>query len=149
MKNHDCFSFTIGAAAQHEIWLPPLNLRFRRRKALPVANNMKLWFLVSALCPFFCMAGTVDFDNMPVGSLPPNWIATQTGKGKAKWAVAQDDSAQSKPNVLKQSGEATFPVCVKTDTILADGFVEVKFKPIAGKEDQAGGIVWRYKDQNN
>jgi hypothetical protein len=27
--------------------------------------------------------------------------------------------------------------------------VEVKFKPISGKEDQAGGLVWRWKDGNN
>ena len=26
---------------------------------------------------------------------------------------------------------------------------EVKFKPISGKEDQAGGLVWRWKDGNN
>src|SRR5262249_13153356 len=54
-----------------------------------------------------------------------------------------------RPNVLKQSGAATFPVCFKDDTILKDGFVEVKFKPISGKEDQAGGVVWRLKDANN
>jgi hypothetical protein len=51
--------------------------------------------------------------------------------------------------VLKQSGEATFPVCVKEDTQLKDGFVEVKFKPVAGKEDRAGGVIWRCKDGNN
>jgi hypothetical protein len=27
--------------------------------------------------------------------------------------------------------------------------VEVKFKPISGREDQAGGLVWRAKDSNN
>jgi hypothetical protein len=27
-----------------------------------------------------------------------------------------------------------------------DGFVEVKFKPLAGRENQAGGVVWRWKD---
>lgn len=32
---------------------------------------------------------------------------------------------------------------------MKDGFVEVKFKPIAGKEDEAGGVVWRLKDANN
>ena len=32
---------------------------------------------------------------------------------------------------------------------LADGFVEVKFKPETGKEDQAGGVVWRWKDGDN
>jgi hypothetical protein len=63
--------------------------------------------------------------------------------------VEKDDSAPSQPNVLKQSGEATFPVCIKNDTSLQDGFVEVKFKPIAGKEDQAGGVIWRVQDSNN
>jgi hypothetical protein len=51
--------------------------------------------------------------------------------------------------VLKQSGQATFPVCFKNDTNLKDGFVEVKFKPVAGKEDQAGGVIWRVRDSNN
>ena len=35
------------------------------------------------------------------------------------------------------------------DTNLKDGFVEVKVKPISGREDQAGGVVWRLKDANN
>ena len=64
-------------------------------------------------------------------------------------AVEKDDSAPSKPNVLKQSGQATFPVCIKDDTSLKDGFVEVKFKPVSGKEDQAGGVIWRAQDANN
>jgi hypothetical protein len=38
---------------------------------------------------------------------------------------------------------------VKNDTQLSDGWVEVKFKPLAGKEDQAGGVVWRWKDGDN
>ena len=51
--------------------------------------------------------------------------------------------------MLKQSGEATYPICLKNDTILKDGFVEVKFKPVSGKEDQAGGVAWRLKDADN
>ena len=94
-------------------------------------------------------ADTVTFDNSKTGAAPPGWTATQTGSGSAKWSVEKDDSAPSKPNVLKQNGEATFPVCIKNDTNLKDGFVEVKFKPIAGKEDQAGGVIWRVQDANN
>ena len=94
-------------------------------------------------------AETVNFDDMKAGAPPPAWTATQTGSGAAKWAVEKDDSAPSKPNVLKQSGQATFPVCFKNDTSLKDGFVEVKFKPVSGKEDQAGGVIWRVKDANN
>src|SRR5215472_14188118 len=94
-------------------------------------------------------AETVTFDNLKTGAPPPGWTATQTGRGTAKWEVVADDSAPSKPNVLKQSGEATFPVCIKDDSNLKDGFVEVKFKPISGKEDQAGGVIWRCKDKDN
>ena len=92
---------------------------------------------------------TVNFDKAEVGKPPSGWTATQTGTGQAMWAIAPDDTAPSKPNVLKQSGQATYPVCLKDDTNLKDGFVEVKFKAIAGKEDQAAGIVWRAKDANN
>src|SRR5207237_1201672 len=32
---------------------------------------------------------------------------------------------------------------------VTDGFVEVKFRPESGREDQAGGVVWRWKDGDN
>src|SRR5207244_4704339 len=83
------------------------------------------------------------------GTAPTGWTATKTGSGDAKWTVEKDDTAPSKPNVLKQSGVATYPVCFKNDTSLKDGFVEVKFKPVSGKEDQAGGVAWRLKDADN
>src|SRR6059036_4248854 len=105
--------------------------------------------LVSILATVAAGADTVNFDDLKTGAPPPGWTATQTGKGKARWEIVADDSAPSKPNVLKQSGEATYPVCFKNDTSLKDGFVEVKFKPISGKEDQAGGLIWRLKDANN
>jgi len=94
-------------------------------------------------------AGTINFDEATPGTVPPGWTATKTGKGEAKWTIEKDDTAPSKPNVLKQSGEATYPVCLKNDTSLKDGFVEVKFKPISGKEDQAGGVIWRSIDADN
>jgi len=94
-------------------------------------------------------ADTVNFDDAKTGTPPPGWTATRTGKGDPKWEVVADDSAPSKPKVLKQSGEATYPVCIKDDTSLKDGFVEVKFKPVSGKEDRAGGVIWRCKDADN
>jgi len=105
--------------------------------------------IVTSITTALAAAETVNFDDMKVGTVPPSWTATQTGSGTAKWTVEKDNSAPSKPNVLKQSGQATFPVCFKNDTNIKDGFVEVKFKPIAGKEDQAGGVIWRLQDANN
>ena len=72
-----------------------------------------------------------------------------TGKGEPKWTVEAEPTAPSKPNVLKQSGRATFPLAIKRDTTIRDGFVEVKFKAVAGSEDRAAGIIWRAKDADN
>src|SRR5438445_10444575 len=104
---------------------------------------------VAAMLAAVAAADSDNFDAGTVGQAPAGWTATKTGSGNAKWTVEKDDTAPSKPNVLKQSGTATYPVCFKDDTSLKDGFVEVKFKSISGKEDQAGGVVWRLKDANN
>ena len=103
---------------------------------------------VTALASSVC-AATVNFDQERAGALPADWSAGVTGSGSARWTVEADASAPSAPNVLKQSGQGTFPWCVKKDASLTDGFVEVKFKPLSGREDQAGGLVWRWKDGNN
>lgn len=92
---------------------------------------------------------TVTFDTAETGKPPAGWLAGQTGSGEARWAVVADATSSSKPNVLKQSGTADYPVCIKDGTSLKDGFVEVKFKPLSGREDQAGGVLWRAKDVNN
>ena len=81
-------------------------------------------------------------------SLPPG-SAGVTGGGNANWAVVADPAAPSHPNVLLQSGTAKFCWCVQTNLSLRDGFVAVKFKPVSGKEDQAGGLIWRWQDGDN
>ena len=94
-------------------------------------------------------ADSVNFDELKAGAPPPGWTATKTGSGDARWTIEADPTAPSRPNVLKQSGTATYPICLKNDANLKDGFVEVKFKAISGREDQAGGVIWRAKDANN
>jgi hypothetical protein len=103
--------------------------------------------LLAAVPPV--LGATITFDSDTVGQPPAGWTCGATGKGNPRWTVETDDSPPSRPNVLKQAGTATFPWCVRNDTQAADGSVEVKFKPISGKENQAGGVVWRWKDGNN
>jgi len=91
----------------------------------------------------------INFDDVASGSLPSAWHQGVTGKGTPQWAVVPDASAPSKPNVLRQSGSGTFPWCVRRSTAIENGYVEVKFKALGGKEDQAGGVVWRWKDGDN
>ena len=91
-------------------------------------------------------AETASFENDDVGGPPRGWLPTMTGKGAPRWTVERDDGGGA---VLKQSGKATYPLAFKEGTNIRDGFVEVKFKPISGSEDRAGGIVWRARDANN
>jgi hypothetical protein len=90
-----------------------------------------------------------NFDKTTVGTLPAGWTCGVTGKGNPRWKVEADASAPSNPNVLKQVGSGTFPWCVKSGAALRDGYVEVKFKSISGREDQAGGVVWCWKSADN
>lgn len=49
----------------------------------------------------------------------------------------------------RRCGTAPYSWCIKPEVKLTDGFVEVRFKPLSGKEDQAGGVVWRWQDTDN
>lgn len=95
------------------------------------------------------VAETITFDQDMVGSVPSGWTAGVTGRGGHRWSVEADAGAPSKPNVLKQSGQGDFPWCVKNGPRFADGYVEMKFKPVSGKDDMAGGVVWRWQDGDN
>lgn len=90
---------------------------------------------------------TVSFDAP--GALPAGWTSGITGSGSAKWDVVGDGAARAGAGFLRQSGEATFCWAVAKDAAIRDGFAEVKFRPVSGKEDQAGGLVFRFKDANN
>ncbi len=94
-------------------------------------------------------AQTENFDKATVGAAPAGWTCGVTGRGSPRWQVEGDATAPSKPNVLKQTGSGTFPWCVKSGVAIKDGFVEVKFKALSGREDQAGGVVWRWADGDN
>ena len=111
--------------------------------------KMKLALAVWLLAAPLTHADTCNFDNAKAGELPAEWVGGVTGNGTAKWSVESDPTAPSKSQVLKQSGAGTFLWCVLKDVALTNGAVEVQFKPVAGKEDQAGGVVWRFQDGDN
>lgn len=91
----------------------------------------------------------ITFDRAALGSVPNGWNPGVTGDGTPKWSVLAENGAAAKHQVLAQTGEGRYPICVYTAAALENGFVEVKFKPVAGKEDQAGGLIWRVKDNDN
>lgn len=91
----------------------------------------------------------VSFDADAVGVPPKGWTATRTGTGNPNWTVELDETAPSHSRIVRQSGRAAYPVLLKNDTSIKDGFIETKFKAVAGAEDRAAGLIWRAKDANN
>lgn len=117
---------------------------------------MKQLALAAALllAPLVCRAAVISFDTAHPGSLPDGWTVAMTHKGGApRWEVVKEDSAPSKPNVFAQTSSdltaGRFPLAVYEKARVKDGTLSVRFKSISGEADQAAGLVWRYRDQDN
>lgn len=108
-------------------------------------NHFWVILFVSSLGASIVRAEVITFDHYILGTLQSPWMSGVTGKGKFLWTIDKDVTAPSPPQVLRQSAEGTFPWIVKQDVSLRDGFVQVKFKAVSGKEDQVGGVIWRFK----
>lgn len=94
------------------------------------------------------------FDDGAVGTAPAGFSVARTGGGRqGRWAVRAEPSAPSPPNVLAQLDDDKtsfrFPVAVASEPRLADVRVSVRCKMLAGRVDQACGLVARYRDENN
>ena len=97
---------------------------------------------------------SINFDKEKAGDAPKGFTTALTGRGKpGVWVVVKDDTAPSKSNVLAQTdADRTgyrFPVCVYDGLAVKNADISVKIKAISGKDDQGGGIVWRYRDKDN
>ena len=97
---------------------------------------------------------TYNFDSDTVGATPAKFHSARTGQGtESKWAVMADATAPSKPNVVAQtSTDATdyrFPLLIADEGSFKDLELTVRFKPVSGEVDRAGGLVFRLKDANN
>ena len=92
---------------------------------------------------------TLNFEADALGGAPAGWVTGVTGKGSPRWTVESDATSPGASKVLTQSGSGTFPWAVRKDVAMIDGSVEVRFKSLGGKEDEAGGVVWRWKDGDN
>lgn len=88
------------------------------------------------------------------GGLPENWTTAETqGRGRpASWTVQKDGEASSSPAVLKLNTSntgGTFNLCIVDQPKAADVDLSVKVRADSGREDQGGGLVWRYRDPSN
>jgi hypothetical protein len=94
------------------------------------------------------------FDDNKVDELPAGFQNTFTGKGETgRWNVKKIENAPSADNVVVQTKlddtDYRFPLLILDGVSYKDFMAFVKFRAISGKADQAGGLVFRYKDNNN
>lgn len=94
---------------------------------------------------------TISFDTTDVGKLPPNFTTALTGGGPpVSWVVREDPTVGHRVLVQESSDDTSyrFPLCIYDGVVARDVAVEVKYKAISGKVDEAGGIVLRYSPEN-
>lgn len=96
----------------------------------------------------------LNFDSDTVGKAPAGFIFARTGSGRVgHWMVQKEKDAPSGGQVLAQVDadytDYRFPVAVANQPLLRDLQLSVRCKPVSGKVDQACGVVFRYRDENN
>jgi 3-keto-disaccharide hydrolase len=93
----------------------------------------------------------VDFSDDAVGQPPKGFEFGYTAKTGApgKWIVEAEGANKYLAQVDADNTRARFPVAVLSDISAADIDLSVRFRPISGRVDQAAGLVWRYRDQDN
>ena len=98
-------------------------------------------------------AETVTFGEAPPGALPASFASALTGQGRpGRWEVVEDATASGGRALAQLDEDRTdyrFPLVVYQPAAPADLEVTIRFKPVSGKVDQAGGVVVRLVDPNN
>lgn len=69
------------------------------------------------------------------------WTLGPTGKGAARWT--------DRGERLIYRGGAVLGWALVRGASVRDGFVQVRLKPVGGREDRAGGVVWRWRDSGS
>ncbi|HEX8167452.1 MAG TPA: family 16 glycoside hydrolase [Beijerinckiaceae bacterium] len=116
------------------------------------AFNLALAFGI-ALGAVSARAQSLTFAGTPAGELPRELEAALTGGGPPpRWEVVADPTADGGKALAQTSADPTdlrFPLALTRAPAPADVEVATRFKPVSGKEDQAGGLVVRVQDVDN
>jgi hypothetical protein len=90
---------------------------------------------------------------MAVGTAPDGFKFARTGQGgPAQWAVVADETATGGRAIEQKSTDRTdyrFPLAIHEASSAANLDAVIRFKAVAGKVDQAGGIAIRVRDADN
>lgn len=95
-----------------------------------------------------------DFERDAIDRSPRGFSFVRTGSGRVgRWLVKTEKDAPGGTHVVAQldsdSTSYRFPVAVVDTVSIRDFRLTVRCKPVSGKVDQACGLVFRYRDENN
>jgi hypothetical protein len=109
------------------------------------------WLLSFAL--WGTVTQTVNFDSAKPGSVPAGWTIAPNAGGAPRWEILKDPSAPSPPYVFAETSKYAAgdncPLAILNKMNVKDGDLSVKVKPVTGRHDRAGGLVFRYRDPEN
>ena len=93
----------------------------------------------------------VDFTGDAVGHPPKGFSFGHTAKigTPGTWLVQAEGTNKFLAQTDADATRARFAVAVLSDVTAADVDLSVRFRPISGRVDQAAGLVWRYRDEDN
>ena len=98
-------------------------------------------------------AVAVAIANMEIGAVPSDFKFARTGQGgPGKWVVVSDETAFAGKAIEQSSTERTdyrFPLAIFEPVVSRNVEASIRFKPVAGRVDQAGGIAVRLLDEDN
>ena len=108
---------------------------------------------IIAVLPTIVFAQTITFSEANVGEQPAGFEFARTGSGPlGQWEIVQDDGAEGRKAFAQVSADRTdyrFPLAIYAALTAKNVEIATHFKPISGREDQAGGLVVRLSDANN
>jgi hypothetical protein len=84
-----------------------------------------------------------DFDHENTGSIAKGWTNVS-----GKWVIDQYGTNRVLAQTAQNKG-MNFNVIVFDNAMLKDVELSVDILAISGNEDQGGGLVWRYQDEDN
>lgn len=91
----------------------------------------------------------VNFENDAEGKVPIGFTQTATGKFQTlNWKIVNDNGNKVAAQSAKNEGDY-YNLLVLEKNGFQNFTMSVKIKAIAGDEDEGGGLVWRYIDNNN
>jgi hypothetical protein len=134
--------------------------RLSRVNAGVLMTKLATWLLAMLVVAVLPLPGgaqmtgtTIDLATAPVGAAPPGFDFGRTGQGKpGQWLVAEDTTAAGGRAIAQTNGDTTdyrFPLAIWQGASAKNLEVTLRFKPVGGKVDQAGGIAVRLASPDN